>query len=450
MRQPILYTLLFVMLTASGCSFIANANVDSEKQDSDRPAIFDVTIETEIDEYDEYHITIHYPQTPNNQIDQTLVDYVNRQKAKFKQESYQSKQQSGEDYSHELHIDFEVVHQNTRFFVVRFIETMDIGKEELVTNQTIMNFDKKTGKPVEVEELFKDDVYYVDQLHTWILEKLEGTEGDGRELRSQLKATPQHYENIAFSAEGLNVYLDAENLNPMMILVERDEILPLLRAEYADALEDPPIEEAVSQSEEKREKVWVVESADSHFNETTKKVALTFDDGPHPTVTRSILDILDQYGAKASFFMIGKRVSYYPDVAQEVSERGHEIGNHTWDHSRMSRLAPEEVEQQMTSTQMLIEQVTGQKAELVRLPFGDYPPFTARGNLEQVPWTIYSEEWTEKEPLIVAQEILSQIEDESIILLHDLDRSTVETVEILLKRLEKRDYQFVPVSEIGK
>ena len=70
----------------------------------------------------------------------------------------------------------------------------------------------------------------------------------------------------------------------------------------------------------------------------TRKIALTFDDGPHPSYTYRILDILDRYGVKATFFMIGSNVEYYPEVAKEVLRRGHEIGNHTYSHHRLTKM----------------------------------------------------------------------------------------------------------------
>ncbi|SFK40362.1 Peptidoglycan/xylan/chitin deacetylase, PgdA/CDA1 family [Halobacillus dabanensis] len=451
MKQPIIYTLLFVLLTASGCSFIANANEQPEKKVSDESSFYDVKMETKIEEYDAYHITIHYPQTSNNQIDQTIVDYVNQQKARFKKESYRSKRSSEVQGSHELHIDFEVIHQNARFFVVRFIETMDIGGEELITDQTVMNFDKKIGKNLNIGELFKDNIYYVDRLHEWTIEKLEENESEYEQTFKGLEATPETYENIALLNDGIMVYLEnPENKETVEVFLELDKVSSLLRSSYVKAIdqltekdqEADIVKESISSGEMNNSFI------DKNLNSNEKKVALTFDDGPHPKVTTKILDILDQHEVKASFFMIGKRVSYYPNIAREVGIRGHEIGNHTWNHPRLNRLRAAEIDHQISSTQRIIEQVTGQHPDLVRLPFGEPASIAYNGDLNAVPWTIYSEKWREQEPVTIVQDILSQAEDGSIILLHDLENYTVETVDFLLERLNSEGYQVVPVGEL--
>ncbi|GEN53414.1 polysaccharide deacetylase family protein [Halobacillus faecis] len=449
MRQPIIYTILFVLLTASGCSFIANANEESGEK-TDIQVMYDVRIETDISEFEEYHMTAHYPQTPNNQIDQTIIDYVNQQKALFKQESYKSKQKNDGSQAHELHIDFEVIHQNQRFFVVRFIETMDLGAGGVMTNQTIMNFDKKNGKALSLEELFKEDIYYVDRLHEWTKEKM-GDAGEGNsQLMDKVEAKPEFYEDVAFTGEGLLVFIDAPaSQEPYRVMIEKDKVSRLLRSEYTDAfIEAPDVVDNTTSEDKGTDNHYKDFSLDNHLHGERKEVALTFDDGPHPEVTREILDVLDKYEAKASFFMIGKRVGYYPEVAREVSERGHEIGNHTWNHPRLGRLSDDQINQQLTSTQTILEQVTGQKVDLLRLPFGNLPSANDQEENIVAPWTIYSEEWEDLKPETVAEDILSEMEGDSIVLLHDLQHSTVETVDLLLKGLYAEGYEVVPVGHI--
>lgn len=162
MKPIIIYMALFSLLLMAGCSFIANANEDSKTSQAE--PIYDVNIQTEIVEFEEYHITVHYPDTPNNQINQTIIDYVNQKKAAFKKESYKSLQENEVKSSHELHIDYEVLHQDHRFFVVQFEETMDVVPGEPVIKKTTINFDKKNGKRIELKDLFKEDLPYIDRL----------------------------------------------------------------------------------------------------------------------------------------------------------------------------------------------------------------------------------------------------------------------------------------------
>ncbi|QAS53187.1 polysaccharide deacetylase family protein [Halobacillus litoralis] len=448
MKQPILYMLLFTVLLSTGCSFIASANKDSEEPASSESPVYQVTMETDIVEYDEFHITIHYPQTPNNQMNQTIVDYVNQQKTYFKQESYNSIQEGQSNESHELHIDFEVLHQNQRFFVVRFKETMDIGKDNPITDQTIMNFDKKNGKRLEVGELFKDDVYYVDRLSELTIEKLEKGVEQGTVENSVVQPKPENYKHVALSGEGLVIYFNKDKRLPSSINLELEEVSSMMRSEYAEAIGELSNAKSKSSTPESASSTVTVEDSIDGDLDGNKRAAITFDDGPHPKVTAEILNLLDKYEAKATFFMIGKRVSYYPEVARDVADRGHEIGNHTWNHPRLNRLTSEQVDDQIESTQKIIKQVTGKEVGLIRLPFGEEPPLDYKNQLDAVPWTIYSEGWKDKEALEISQEILSQVEDGSIILLHELNNKTPETLELILKNLKHEGYDLVPVSKL--
>ncbi len=95
-------------------------------------------------------------------------------------------------------------------------------------------------------------------------------------------------------------------------------------------------------------------------NSSDKKVALTFDDGPHPTVTMQILNTLDKYNAKATFFVVGNRIEKNSDILIEAFERGHEIGNHTWNHAYLTELSSKQVLEQINSTNDAIKNVIGQ------------------------------------------------------------------------------------------
>lgn len=81
-----------------------------------------------------------------------------------------------------------------------------------------------------------------------------------------------------------------------------------------------------------------------------RKSALTFDDGPHPTNTLEILELLDKHDAKATFFMLGNRVDFYPDIAKVIAEKGHELGNHTWTHKDLTTLGQEEISEEVAVT----------------------------------------------------------------------------------------------------
>lgn len=101
-------------------------------------------------------------------------------------------------------------------------------------------------------------------------------------------------------------------------------------------------------------------------NSNKKKVALTFDDGPHPTNTLEILELLDKTDAKATFFMLGNRVDFYPDIAKVIAEKGHELGNHTWTHKDLTTLGQEEISEEVAVTNEVIRNATGEEPTVFR------------------------------------------------------------------------------------
>ncbi len=433
MRQPMIYIATFALVLLSACSFIANANNDPSKVEDNRPPTFEVDMVTDISEYKEYHMTIHYPQTPNNQIDQTIIDYTNQKKAAFKQKSYQALQNQEKTQSYELHVDFEILYQDRHFFVVRFIETMDVGKSEPLVEQTIMNFEKDKGNRLEPQELFKEEEYDLEKLV-----------GNGEEAPSIDEV------NVAWTADGLALYLKQPTNSQDYIVLNQDKVKEMMKPSYVELMEsNRSIESEESNSEDQSTSSSADQSTSMPLKKDSgKRVALTFDDGPHPKVTKNILNILDKHEVHASFFMLGKRVSYYPDVAQDVATAGHEIGNHTWNHPRLTRLTSEQIDEQIEKTQSEIQQAVGFTPSMIRLPFGERTTHGYR--LQPVGWTVTVDQWQSKSGAEIAAEIVAQVEDESVILLNDIHPSMVGVVDLVVEELSDQGYEFVPVSEIQK
>lgn len=449
MKQPIVYMASFALLFLTACTFIAKADEGEKKASASHPP-YQVDIRTEIEELDEYHMTVHFPETPNNQIDQTIIDYINQKKAEFKQKSYQSFQEIGKARPHELHIDFEVLYQDGNFFVVRFIETMDVGRADISVEQTVMNFNKDQGNRIEVDEFFKENVNYVHKMADFAINELSDKVGENRmpEFQHQVSPLAENYQNLAWTGEGFVLFLNHSQKGWDKITVGHKSIKKLLQPDYAKVWLDQS-----SHVSDKKNKIVSVSdpveiSSSSEKVVAGQKVALTFEDGPHPEYTKNVLEVLDHYQVEATFFMIGKRVKYYPEVAQAVVEQGHEIGNHSWSHPRLSRLNSSQVEEQIASTQKVIEEATGQKPDLLRLPFGDKPVSPNQTGLNTIPLTVDSEEWQTKEPKQIAAEVISQVESGSVIVLQQLQPSTIEAIEIVIKQLSEQGYQFVKASQL--
>ena len=181
---------------------------------------------------------------------------------------------------------------------------------------------------------------------------------------------------------------------------------------------------------EEAEEVVVVKENDRNV----KRVALTFDDGPHPTVTPQILDLLDKYNAKATFFMLGSRVAYYPEIVQRVYESGHEIGDHTYNHPVLTKLSQEQILKEYTLTENAIFDAIGVNSTIFRPPYGatnELVEATISGT--QITWTIDTLDWKYKSAAKLLPEVKKAMHNNAIILMHDIHQSTGDGLESVLQ-----------------
>ena len=190
-------------------------------------------------------------------------------------------------------------------------------------------------------------------------------------------------------------------------------------------------------------------TSDAAEAEVKPKIALTFDDGPHPVYTLELLDGLKERNVKATFFVVGKNIEGHEDIIERMDEEGHLIGNHTYDHVKITGIPPEQACAQLTKTSDLIEEITGKKTEFIRPPFGAWDKTLDCGfAMFPVLWSIDPLDWTTKNANTVVQRVLDKAEENSIILLHDYYSSSVEAALRIVDALQEQGYDFVTVDKL--
>lgn len=188
---------------------------------------------------------------------------------------------------------------------------------------------------------------------------------------------------------------------------------------------------------------------------TTKKnydkiISFTFDDGPSKYTTE-IMDVLDEYDYKATFFQVGYMIKPQNDIVKEVIRRGYEVGNHTTDHSNLNKLTPAKAKLKLTDNNDLFKSVTGQTMELVRPPYG-----LANEKIKKVidkpiiKWSVDTRDWESRNTEKIVELTKAQTKDGDIILFHDLYKTTLEAVKILVPYFHEQGYDIVTVSELFK
>lgn len=191
------------------------------------------------------------------------------------------------------------------------------------------------------------------------------------------------------------------------------------------------------------------ESERESASEEPKKIALTFDDGPHPVYTREMLEVLREENVPATFFLLGQNIELYKDVVKEISEDGHLIGNHTYHHVQITTLPAKQACEEIQKTNSLIEELTGRNTEYVRPPFGTWNEgLESDLNLIPVMWTIDTLDWTTQNVDRIVEQVVKNAKENDIILMHDSYESTVQAVERIITLLEAKGFEFVTVDEV--
>jgi polysaccharide deacetylase family sporulation protein PdaB len=190
-------------------------------------------------------------------------------------------------------------------------------------------------------------------------------------------------------------------------------------------------------------------------NPDSMKIALTFDDGPHPYKTNVILDLLEQYGVRATFFVVGENVSYYPEPLKRAIALGHEIGNHTYHHTPLSSSCEKTVAEEIEKTEEIIFQTTGYRTTLFRPPEGSYNQCALNvaksKNYRVILWTVDTRDWENPVADTIVSNVTANVKGGSILLFHDYmskKSHAIEALRILIPNLLAKGYEFVTVSEL--
>ena len=192
----------------------------------------------------------------------------------------------------------------------------------------------------------------------------------------------------------------------------------------------------------------------SHPNDRME-IALSFDDGPHPRLTPRILAILEEYGIKATFFMVGENVGYYTDAARAVAEAGHEIANHTFSHRRFGHMDREDLLREITACEEALSSITETPVRFVRPPEGEMSDAVRQvvGELDYrvILWDVDTRDWAHTPPEAITKHILDTVRAGDIILMHDFigyNSPTPEALQQVIPALLERGYRFVTVGEL--
>lgn len=378
---------------------------------------------------------VHFPKLGNEPIDQTIQGYVDGIISRFEADMKDYKPES-QEVRPSLVVDYEsYLHGESIVSVVLHTDWKEPEKGSDQEQVKSFVFDLQSGKEMKLADFFQGN--YLDTLSSNLRKSFQEDQQYVAYTSQALfteatKPAEQSFQTFAFDKEQIYFYY-----NPGQIF---DGISSVVReAVNIDSL-NFVLKEGTG-----------IQFTKPVVDMNKPMLALTFDDGPKPATTNRILDLLEQVGGRATFFVLGTCADKGPDY-QECLKRAHDLGcdieNHTYGHKTLTQLSPEEMQTQIQSNSDLIRKITGEAPALLRPPGGEInDAVKANAKYPLVLWSVDPKDWKTKDPATTIQLVRENAADGDIILLHDIYPTTVEACETLIPELAQK-FQLVTVEEL--
>ena len=268
---------------------------------------------------------------------------------------------------------------------------------------------------------------------------------DEESVNEGTKPTKDNYKLFYLNNDGMTILFAPYQLVPwssgvITVDIPWTNLSDIIKDEYQNEVK----------KEEKKEKITREERKVDEFK-NSKVVAFTFDDGPNNRTTNMLLDGLDKYNAKVTFFVLGSRISYNKDVLLKAYQSGNEIGSHSYSHRNLIKLNDDEIIKEINDTNNVIKDVIGVSPVLLRPPYGSINSHVkSLSTMHIICWNVDSLDWKLKDRIKIKDEIVKNAKDGAIILVHDIYEESVMGALLAMEELYKEGYSFVTVSELAK
>ena len=392
---------------------------------------------------DNYDLKIDYPDVENKKIKQKIDEYVKKQKDDFLNNVKAVENIEQPKYDFNLSVNVNDYKNITHVYMLTFAYT---GGAHYTRDDTSLHYDNKTKEFVDLKYFFKDEESFkkLSSIAYYYVLKLEDKTFDELWVKRGTDPTIDNYRHFNFKDEGLEILFPPYQIaswadGEIKITIPYEEINDLLKEEYRNTSKE---EEVVS---------IIPEVRDLTKYQDKKLIAFTFDDGPSETNTNYLLDNLDKYDAKVTFFVLGSRVNSNKETIKRAYLEGNDIGSHTYNHQNLNLLSDFALIDEVKKTNEAIKEVIGTSPTLLRPPYGNLTDHGKElANMSIILWNIDPLDWKYKDKNRVANEIIEHAHDGAIILVHDIYKSSVEGALLAMEELQKQGYAFVTINEMAQ
>ena len=397
-------------------------------------------IESILKETDSLVYSIHYPILNNDKIDADIAKLVNEtiQYAEDSSQKPVSPMDRGMIY---MNYDSYLLGKN----IVSIIFYVENNSQYYANPETYMiskHYDLSTGRELKNEELFQKDYLaaFSNYCRSYIMEH-----NDFDYVTSDEVLTPEveNYMNLSLTKDGVLVTFTKDQIlsseKAYQIIIPYKDIKEYLNFDVK--------EETIVIDENKEQEVEKVEAPT--IDPSKPMIALTFDDGPTTKVTNRILDTLKKYDSRATFYVVGNRLSNYNETLQRIVNENSELGSHTFNHKSLTLLHPKDIKKELSAVDDYLDTLFKDYTTTLRPPYGAVNELVAdKVGKPMIFWSVDTEDWKNRDCKTIVRNVLNHVKDGDIVLFHDLYESTADAIEIIVPKLIEEGYQLVTVSEM--
>ena len=394
-------------------------------------------------------VSIEYPITKNNKINKTIAQVITRDDRDFR---YIATNVLSFNQPMTETISYQITHNNSAALSIIVNIKQDIHGAHPVSLTHFWTFDKKSGEVISLSDLTEQSEKAAEEIVVAARNNINETIKQRQQAELDLSET--------ITQETLSNFVITDGGNSLAWPIGQASLLPSAYGEMtikvpiaavAKYLQNPTARKLVNipKPPEPKPAPKPAPAVPAPAPTTGNKViALTFDDGPGPH-TAHLLDVLDQYGAKATFFLIGSKVSSQANVVRSIHARGHQLGNHSWSHPELPKLPVNQIAGEIDRTNDAIKQATGVTPAILRPPYGAVngvvlEQLRLRG-MSSILWSVDTRDWADRNSDIVCSRAVAGARPGAIILMHDIHQTSVNAVPCILSALKQQGYSFVTV-----
>ena len=396
-------------------------------------------------------VSIEYPITENKKINHAVAEAIDKIDRDFRSTVLLS---TAFDQPMTETISYQVTHNNSVALSIITNIKQDMHGAHPVSLTHFWTFNKKSGEIISLNDLTEQSNEAIEAIIKSAKDNIAQT------IKKRDK--PELDLNGIITKESLSNFIITDNGNSLAWPLGQASLLPssygevtikVPTATVAKYLQNPTAQKIANfpKPPEPKPEPTPAPATPTATNSGNKVIALTFDDGPGPH-TAHLLDILDQYGAKATFFLIGSKVSGQASVVRSIQARGHQLGNHSWSHPELPKLSADQIAGEIDHTNEAIKQATGVKPSILRPPYGAVngvvlEQLRARG-MSSILWSVDTRDWADRNSQIVCSRAIAGAHPGAVILMHDIHQTSVNAVPCILSSLKQQGYSFVTIQRL--